>query len=56
LTCAGKIDPGALLKKFTVEELQVQHTVNQELRGKMVEDHLKKTGQRIYKVLCVRWW
>jgi len=49
----GKIDPGSLLKKFTVEEVQAQHTVNQELRGKIVEEHLTMTGKRIYKMVSV---
>jgi len=49
----GKIDPSGLLKKFTVEEVQAQHTCNQELRGKMVEEHLKTTGKRIYKMVSI---
>lgn len=46
----GAIDPSSLLKKFTVEELQMHHVQNQEFLRKMIEKQYKETGKRLYKV------
>jgi len=49
----GKIPPGDLLDKFTVEELQMHHAQNQEYIIKMKRHANAKSGMRMYKTVSV---